>query len=467
MIPSDIIGQRPILALDCGSTNLKAAVFSTDLRRLAERSVPVPYLREDPDRTELDPEALWSCARHLLADTLSHADLPQEADPVLALTSQAQTFALFDRQTGAPLTPFVSWRDGRARAESDEINRLLGDRFKFEFGFPACIPHLMAPKLLRLLREMPAPERAAVRLMTLPGFIAWKWGGINAIDTNLAAMSGLFSIPANTWSPVILQTLDLSPEQLPTLVPTGRPQEGINTEWTHRRNPLLVFAGNDQTAGAYGNDCSTDRPLITLGTALVAYRRTGPDPGPYPGGGIWGPYPAGDFYELVTSNHGCAALDWASRFLAPSDPVGFLKAIEAQMADAVRPLTPSPFFFPHRMGSSAAWTFHRDSGADLGAVLEGIAFELKWLIDTHFPPLPPHSVLPICGGGSRSSVWLQMLASILNRPVVRAAGDALLGAARWVSAAPLPAGSNPNPILPCPQRHMDYRQRFMQWTDLR
>jgi xylulokinase len=467
MTPARPPAARPILALDCGSTNFKAAVFSRDLHRLAEASAPLPYLAEEPDRTELDPTEVWHCARSVLAESLHQAGFTPRHRPLLVLTSQAQTFALFDRGSASPVMPFLSWRDGRARAEADEIRQLLGNRFLAEAGFPDCIPYLLAPKLLRVLRQLAPHPRASAILRSLPGFIAWKWAGLNAIDPNLAAMSGLFSIPANDWNQTLLAFLGIRPDQLPALVPLGQPQKGLIASADSGPDPEIGFAGNDQTAGAFGNDCSSENPLITLGTALVAYRLAGSQPGPFPGKGIWGPYPGGGYYELVTSNNGCAALDWACRRLAPDSPQTLRHDAESRLAANPHPHSKQPFFFPHRSGSPNAWSGSSNPLADLSAVIEGISFELKHLMDTHFSTLPPSAHLRVCGGGSRSDVWLQMLASLFNRPVIRASGDALLGAARMVSQAPLPPLPPKSTFSPDPISHPLYIRRFKKWATLR
>jgi xylulokinase len=463
----DLSPERPILALDCGSTNFKAALFTRDLHRIAEASAPLPYLAEEPDRTELDPHAVWECARSVLAETLRQGGLLPRHRPLLALTSQAQTFALFDGESLASLSPFISWRDGRARAETEEIQKLMGDRFAAETGFPDCIPYLLAPKLLAVLRHLTPRHRSTASIMSLPGFIAWKWAGLNAIDPNLAAMSGLFSIPAHAWNPKLLRLLDLRPAQLPKLVPLGQPQAGPIASAESGPDPEIVFSGNDQTAGAFGNDCDSDHPLITLGTALVAYRLASGQPGPYPGKGIWGPYPGNRYYELVSSNYGCAALDWACRQRSPDNPKAILYTAESWLAAHPHPQSQYPFFFPHLSGSPRAWNISLNPIADLCAVTEGIAFELKRLMELHFPPLLSTAHLRICGGGSRSDAWLQLIASLFNRPVIRASGDALLGAARMTSLVPLPPPPTNPLFLPDPISHPIYTDRYVKWASLR
>ena len=53
------MNREYILALDCGSTNLKTALFDGQLRRTAEHAAPVVYSLWDAPRSEFDPERIW------------------------------------------------------------------------------------------------------------------------------------------------------------------------------------------------------------------------------------------------------------------------------------------------------------------------------------------------------------------------------------------------------------------------
>ena len=53
------MNREYILALDCGSTNFKTALFDGQLRRTAEHAAPVVYSLWDAPRSEFDPERIW------------------------------------------------------------------------------------------------------------------------------------------------------------------------------------------------------------------------------------------------------------------------------------------------------------------------------------------------------------------------------------------------------------------------
>ena len=59
-----------ILSIDCGSTNLKAALYDHGLRSLASASVPLEYGRRDAVHAEFEADRLWASFRRLVHDLL-------------------------------------------------------------------------------------------------------------------------------------------------------------------------------------------------------------------------------------------------------------------------------------------------------------------------------------------------------------------------------------------------------------
>lgn len=439
--------KRLVLAVDCGSTNLKAGLFDATLERLAEVSVPVVYTCQGPERYEFSPETFWRSARAALAEL---GDLAAVTD--LALSSQAQTF-LFADPAGNPLTPLVSWLDRTATAAAAEAKERLGADFHQHCSFPDPIPQLQLCKVRQWLDRDPA--LAGARLVTLPGWLALHLGAANGTDENLAAMGGLYSLARKDWWPEALAFVGLKPEQLPRLVRLG---EAIPASPSVRGFPpelRVTFAGNDQTAGAYGNGVGEGTVLATLGTALVAYRCVGNRPGACRPGVFRGPYPGNRHYELATRDEGCLALDRVrqERFSGLSVP-----AFD-QLAATYRPTLESTLFHPERNPLPTT-----DTPEELAyATLEGIGFALRELLEDGLGIARGRETVKLAGGGGKSPVWRQLIASILHGPTVRAEGDALLGAAALALGIEPPGGSDQGRCEPEPIQVELLERRYRRW----
>jgi xylulokinase len=357
--------------------------------------------------------------------------------------------------------PFISWMDRRATNESAEIQEKLGAEFHRHCSFAPPVPELFSCKLLWVRRNLPGVLTPDARVVSLPEFAALRLAGVRAVDCNLAAMSGLYSLARGDWWDEALEMCGVKRSQLGELVDVGGVVAG---RCAHRELPLATdlkvgYAGNDQTSGAYGVLGRSDGLVLTLGTALVVYRYAGTKPGPFSSGGCWGPYPGGGYYELATRNEGCGALDWAAGELVPG---GDVRAF-MELAESGPPGT--ALFFPHRIRTDKAWTGDPSPAARARAVVEGISFSaLRLIVEDLRVELREKFVLVI-GGGSKSDFWLQMLADVLNCPLRRGAGDNLLGSTLMLEAADsvrrdVGRGST---FHPDPQRAAQCAALFERW----
>jgi sugar (pentulose or hexulose) kinase len=472
--------RTTVMALDLGSTSLKAALFHADRGCLAEGSVPVTYLTNETttsglSHVTLDGEAIWQSTVKLIRETCASGGVHPDRVDRLALASQAQTFALLGAD-GALLTPFVSWLDTRGAPYAGEIAAALGDDFHAHCSFSSGMSEMAIAKILYLRHETPTLLGRAAHIALLPSYIVWRLTGLAITDANLAAMSGLYSLRQQDWWDEALELCGLSPDRLPTLVPLGAPLRAprITPELPLREELEVVLAGNDQTAGAYGNGCGEGDWVATLGTALVAYRYAGQLPGPYSRLGCWGPYPGGGYYELGVRNHGCLALDWAREHLMPgADVEAFVaQAAKAAASDVMPTCADAACFYPARIATPDAWFGTADPTRRALAVLEGIGFSLRELVSSDLEVAAPPALITAIGGGSRSDLWMQRLADILGCPVRRGTGDARTGAAA-IAIADLPgfrpptyadADATPPIFHPTPEGVEYYQQLYESWS---
>ena len=446
-----------VLAVDLGSTNFKAALFNEAGTRLSESSHPLPYIVRMNMRAELDPAAVTDCFMSCVRDATQAADLPANVIRRVVFTSQAQTFCVCD-ESGQPLGPFISWMDARASAEAEELQKILGAEFHQHTGWPEVHPTHMFAQALWWRRQNDL--RPTDRVVSLPSFLAMKLGAPHASDSNLAAMSGFYSIPKRGWWDAVLDATGISAEQLGAVVEPGEPVMTQPSVRPAEFSPSLdiVFAGNDHTAGALGAGCAARRPVMTLGTAGVLYRLASDCVGPFSSNGLWGPYPGGGYYELLHIGHACSAMDWADEFLfgAVDSPRFADHASEASIT------RDSAFFDPSRWGSSEAWSKDAGLNEKAYAVMEGILFAL--LNTARSGSLEDAQEMVVLGGGSRLAFWLQLAADIFRCPLRKGMSDGLSGAAR-LAGCPVPSASTVHEAIWKPgTRSVGFlRRRFESW----
>jgi xylulokinase len=135
---------------------------------------------------------------------------------------------------------------------------------------------------------------------------------------------------------------------------------------------------------------------------------------------------------------GASALDWFARLL--TDPPQDFDGLLAEAADSPagsRGVTFMPYLMgrgtphadPTAQGSFMGLTLAHQRGDLVRALLEGVAFALRDILEHFVEAGKPVRRVHIAGGGARSPLWRQIIADVLGHPVSYYAGDSTLGAA--------------------------------------
>lgn len=423
------MGERSefVLAIDCGSTNFKAGLFDKDLGRIGHDSFALDYIEPEDGAFELDGEKIWEDLVSLIGRICRNAGISPCDIEKISLTSQANSFILLGSD-GRLVSRIFSWRDERSRKEAEELQDKIGAEFHRHCSMPEPVEGLAIAQLKRIKKQNPELLKESNMFCFLPQFLAFRLAGVNVIDGNLAAMSGLYSLEENRWWGEALESCGLVERQLPKVVDIGGQVEAENVTdgLSFSKSLKIVYAGNDQTAGAYANQCQDGSVVVTLGTALVVYRYTGLTAGPYSIGGCWGPWPGGGYYDLSFTNFCCSALDWAREQVLPGCDINTFTDL-AKSACNIKDR--EILFYPERMGKKNAWQGEGEIREKTVAILEGITFSLCDLVFDKLEIQRPLSLVRVGGGGAKNKLWRQLIADILDCSVVRTEKDSVLGAA--------------------------------------
>lgn len=249
------------IALDLGTTSIKAGLLSGDgiLGRVVTRAAP--GVAADGGRYESDALAYAAAAEEVLAECLAQTT----ARPPLGLCSQRSSFLIWERASGRPVTPLISWQDDRG-AESCEALRGREGVIRDLAGLPLT-PYYLAPKLRVLLHENPSWRERLVSgewlLGTLDAFLIWRWtGGRHYLtDASMAARTLLMDIDSQQWSPVLCELFDVPRRVLPEI----RPSAGWALQLD---NGLVLRASVSDQSAALVASIATGQPeaLVNLGT---------------------------------------------------------------------------------------------------------------------------------------------------------------------------------------------------------
>ncbi|MCZ6779509.1 MAG: FGGY family carbohydrate kinase, partial [Acidobacteria bacterium] len=350
----------------------------------------------------------------------------------LGITSQRSSFLLWEKKTGTPVTPLISWRDRSALAWCGR-RRSIEASIRKATGLPL-FPQYAGPKLAVLLRRQPklrrGLERGTLLFGTLETYLIWCWSPDRAHETDLtmAARTVMADPKACTWLEDLLDTFNVPGRALPRIVDTGGRSLPLGG------NRVLGASIADQASVAQlllGDDSS--RALVNAGSGAFILRSTGPEmqhqKGYLSGPIRWGPEGGGNVYALEGAINGAAIT--VDRFgagpteLPSKDPVPEAFCLPDQAGIG------SPYLLPARSLSFSKEVLSLADEEKRRIVLEGIVFRTRQNLEGLFPGSPPDQVF-LSGGLSREPFLAPALAACLGRPVslLEELEGTLLGVAR-------------------------------------
>jgi ribulose kinase len=444
-----------VLGIDLGTGSVRAGLYSRSGTLLAAREEPVTTTHPRPGWAEQPPaDVLAGLHRAVAAVT---AGRPPPA--ALCVASTAVTAVAVDGDD-VPLGPALLWMDTRASAEAAEITNTRHPVLRYTGGQVS--PEWMLPKALWLARHCPARYAAARRVVDVHDWVMFRLTGRWSLAQATIAAEWSYDPLAGGWPADLLGDLGLSGlldgwdvPRLPAGAVAGRltPEAGRNTGLPP--GVLVVQGLMDSYAAALAADVyRPGRVAVSVGTSSSYL---GLSPWPVHDPRLLGPVPEafgpGTIAQQGGQTSAAAAAEWFARQLAPGVPLADLDAEAAAIEPGAEGLWAvdtwqgcrTPYRNPAARGMWGGLTLAHTRAHLFRATLEAVAFGGRAVLETLEQAGVVSRELVITGGAARSSLWMQIHADVLGRPLLRlpAGQPVTLGAA--VCAA---VGAGIHPDLP-------------------
>ncbi|MEA9389413.1 FGGY-family carbohydrate kinase [Acerihabitans sp. TG2] len=424
-----------ILAIDEGTTNAKAIAVGRDGRMLAKASVPLLLDHPRPGWAEQDPIAIWQAVVQAIGDCL--ARLPDVQVQGVAISNQRESVMIWERSSGRPLTPVVSWQCRRSQDFCQELAQ--SDRAALIYqttGLPVD-PLFPAAKVRGMLAALPlGVERAARGELcagTLDSWLNWQFtaGQSFSTDYSNASRTQLFNIHQGCWDEALLAIFAVPAASLAHVKPSaaihGYTQSG-QVPGLAGGIPIAALIGDSHAAlyGQGGNQAGDVKATYGTGSSLMLAMNHLPDHGQGLGSTV--AWHDGQIRYALEGNitHTGAALSWVARLLGVSSLTHL-----SDMALSVSG-NQGVFFVPALSGLGAPYWDSQARGLICGLTdaatpdvlarvgLESIAYQVA---DVFFAMeraaghrLP---ALRVDGGATQNHWLMQFQADLLQRPLIR------------------------------------------------
>lgn len=115
------MAQGAVLAIDEGTTNSKAVLVTASGEIIASGSAPLPIEHPRPGWVQQDANEIWTATQKAIAACLESA--PGAGIAALGISNQRESILIWDRKTGAPLGPVISWQCRRSAAACEGLKQ--------------------------------------------------------------------------------------------------------------------------------------------------------------------------------------------------------------------------------------------------------------------------------------------------------------------------------------------------------
>jgi xylulokinase len=486
------MSKQFFLGVDVSTTSSKALLIDQSGKVVASASTPHTLQTPKPLWSEQDPQEWWQATTKSIQAALKQAGGIGAQVAAIGLTGQMHGLVVLD-DVGNVLRPAVLWNDQRTQAECDEIHERVGREKFIGITGNVALTGFTAPKLLWVRNHEPEVYARVKHVLLPKDYVRYRLTNSYAMDKADGSGTVLFDLRARDWSPEILQILNIDLEWLP---PTFEGPQVTGTLSAEAADALGLVAGipvmaggGDQAAQAVGvGAVEPGIVALTLGTSGVVFAST-PAPLIEPDGRLHAFCHAAPktWHLMGVMLSAAGSLQWYRDTFAKE--LSFDELL--QEAEAAPPGSEGLQFLPYLSGERTPHPDPLARGAFVGltlrhgrahmtrAVLEGVAFGLKdsfTLIQN--AGLAEIRQVRASGGGVRSPLWRQILASVLEAELVTVNADegaafgagllAGVGSGAWpdVASACAAVTQTTGRIEPEPKQVEIYRQAYSVYQGL-
>lgn len=421
-----------ILGIDQGSTGTKVIVVDITGDVVDRASRPVRSIYPHAGWLEHNGLELWNSVAECIVELTGRIEFSKIR--AIGVTNQRESVLFWDRRTGEPLTPVVSWQCTRSQEIIDRWSE-LEDLIEQKTGLNSNT-YYSASKVAWLLEEIPGLrekcENGEACLGNVNSWIIWKLtGGTFLTDSTNAGRTMFFNVHTDQWDSELLDAMNIPECILPEVKPCNT-FFGMATEPKEAfKNPVPVLSSiGDQMSALFGQTCfSRGEAKITLGTCinLVCYTGTFE---PMAKGVV----PAIAYnldgniqYEMEGSTHVAGAInEWLIHQLGIADSPQEISEL-AQQVDS----SEGVFFVPAFRGLGTPYWDDQARGIITGlsrahdkrhicrAALDSIALQAYDIVTAYKEIGVEITTLKVDGGVARSDFIMQNLADITGCRIER------------------------------------------------
>ncbi len=430
------------LTADGGTESIRARIYDLTGRCIASEAVPYETRFSSGARAEQAPEDWWRCFVTAARKTIAESGVDASEIEALALATTCCTVVALD-ENGDALRAAIIWMDVRAGKEADAV-LATGDPAVMVNGAGKgpVSAEWMVPKALWIARNEPKTFERAHTICEYQDYMTMRLTGERAGSLSNVSLRWHFSTDRGGRPDSLIETLGLDAlkEKWPSrIVAAGDVIGPLSLKAAEAlglpTSVKVVQGGVDALVGMVGLGVAKPGQLALISGS--SHLQFGVTDKPIFAPGMWGAYadtiyPGRYLVEGGQTSTG-SIVAWLGRLMNGTMDLDELNRKAAE----VEPGSDGLIVQDHFQGNRTPYTDPLSRGAIIGltlahephhvfrAIMEGIGFGTRLILDTMAEAGYRSEEITIGGGASASPLWLQIHADTSGLPVaVPASRDA-------------------------------------------
>lgn len=428
-----------ILAIDQGTTGTTALLIDRTLSLRGRGDVDFPQHFPQPSWVEHDLNEIWASVTEAIKQAMESSGASPSDICAIGITNQRETTCLWQRDDeGTPVGKAIVWQDRRTAAHCEALRAKGLEKMISKRTGLLLDPYFSATKLAWMLKHglglKGLAKKGRLLFGTIDSYLAFKLTGKHVTEPSNASRTLLMNLRTGAWDDELLELFDIPPTLLPEIFPSaGEFGKTHGVPGLPDGIPVSGIAG-DQQAALFGQACfSIGAAKATYGTGAFVLANVGSEPLASQhrlltsvawklGNKITyclegSAFIAGAVVQWMRDNLGVIAksddIEALAALVPDSDGVVFVPGLSGMGA---------PHWLPHATGLVTGITRRTTKGHLARAALEGIAFQVRELIEAMEKDLGKRiRPLKVDGGAAENPFLMQYQADLLGIDVVRAA----------------------------------------------
>lgn len=430
-----------ILAYDIGTTGNKATLFNMKGSRVGAAFMAYETLYPQPSWAEQRPGDWWDSVVATTREVLETTGIRPSEIAAVGLSGHMMG-CLPVTDSGEPLANAMIHSDSRSTAECRAIGERVGGEKTYRITGQRLDPHYPLTKAMWLQKNLPGFAAKTRFLLQCKDYVLFRLTGrLGVTDFSDASLTALYDINSLAWSDELTSAAGLDSHLLPEVLPSKSVSGTVSEEAASQTGlcagiPVVAGAGDGASAtlGA-GVASAGDAYMYVGGTSWIATLVNKPDIDPGMRLFSMGSVDHGRFCAIGAIQSAGSSIQWLAEEICReekqiADREGVSQyVVMDRLAGSSVPGARNLYFLPYMMGErSPIWdpaargvfmglTLGHTRAELIRAVLEGVAYAQRDVLEVMDERDFGVESLRVIGGGAKSTLWKDIMATIFNRPL--------------------------------------------------